>query len=251
MSVTRRDFLTSAAASLSTFVPGVSFGAVNIEIQAVLFDAFPIFDPRPIPSLAEDIFPGKGAELAELWRDRQFEYTWLRSLSHQYQDFWSVTESALLFAAQSLKLELTSAKRDQLMQAYLKLNAWPDVLPTLRSLKAAGIRLGFLSNFTPKMLHSCILHSGLQGSFEKVLSTDDVKTYKPDPRAYQMGVESLGLSRERILFVAFAGWDAAGAKWFGYPTLWANRRQQPVAEMGVLPDAESEDLSGVAKFVRR
>jgi 2-haloacid dehalogenase len=123
-------------------------------------------------------------------------------------------------------------------------------LPTLKALRAAGVRLAFLSNFTTQMLTSCMERSALQGMFEHVLSTDQVKTYKPDPRAYQMGVEAFGLPREQMAFVAFAGWDAAGAKWFGYPTFWVNRRHQLAPEMGVLPDVQADDLSGLVKFVR-
>jgi 2-haloacid dehalogenase len=100
------------------------------------------------------------------------------------------------------------------------------------------------------MLDACIKSSGLEGQFQHVLSTDSVKTYKPDARAYQIGIDALHLKREEVVFVAFAGWDAAGAKWFGYPTFWANRRHQPAAEMGVRPDVTADDLTGLMNFVR-
>jgi len=219
-------------------------------VKAVLFDAFPIFDPRPIAALAEELFPGDGAEFSDLWRDRQFEYCWLRTVGNTYRDFWQVTEEALVFAAQNLQLDLATEKRSRLMDSYLALKPWPDVVPVLDSLKNAGIRLGFLSNFTAKMLDACIKASGLDGRFEHVLSTDALKTYKPDPRAYAMGGEVFGLKREEIVFVAFAGWDATGAKWFGYPTYWANRRRQSAAEMGVAPDRNANDLSGLMSFVQ-
>jgi 2-haloacid dehalogenase len=251
MTTQRREFLKLAAGT-AVFAPAArwSFADTGSEIKAVLFDAFPVFNPGPIFARVEELFPGKGMELGELWRNRQFEYTWLRSLAQRYENFWDVTESALVFAAQTLKIDLTAEKRDRLMQAYLELKPWPEVLPALKSLKAAGLRLAFLSNFTHRMLDSCIQASGLQGMFEHVLSTDDVKTYKPDPRAYQMGLDAFGFSRGQTAFVAFAGWDAAGAKWFGYPTFWANRRGQPAAEMGVQPDVNAADLSGLLKFVR-
>src|SRR5262249_48811598 len=154
-------------------------------------------------------------------------------LSHRYTDFWKVTEDSLLFAAKTLRLDLNPEKRNRLMNAYLELKAWPDVAPTLRAFKATGVRLAFLSNFTPKMLEAGIRNSDLEGVFETLLSTDRVKTYKPDPRAYQMGMDAFKLKREEILFVAFAGWDAAGAKWFGYPTFWLNRLRVPEEEFGV------------------
>jgi len=221
-----------------------------MRVKAVVFDAFPIVDPRPVAALAEELFPGHGAEFSDLWRDRQFEYCWLRTVGKNYQDFWQVTEEALVFAAQNLQLDLTAEKRNRLMDSYLVLKPWPDVVAVLDSLKNAGIRLGFLSNFTAKMLDACIKASGLDGRFEHVLSTDALKTYKPDPRAYAIGVEAFGLKREEIVFVAFAGWDAAGSKWFGYPTYWANRRRQSAAEMGVAPNRTANDLSGLMSFVQ-
>ena len=246
----RRKFLSMSATAAGSFLaPRLAFGTGSRRIKAVLFDAFPIFDPRSILALAEELVPGRGNELASLWRDRQFEYCWLRIVSGQYEDFWQVTESALQFAITSLKLELTADKRTRLMNAYLEKKPWPDVIPALRSLKDSGLRLAFLSNFTRKMLDSCIQSSGLQGLFDHVLSTDVVKSYKPDRRAYQMGLDAFGLPRDQIAFAAFAGWDVAGAKWFGYPTFWVNRLEQ-VPEMGVAPDDESKDLSGLLRFVR-
>jgi len=135
------------------------------------------------------------------------------------------------------------------MQAYLKLKIWPDVEPALKVLRNSNFRLGFLSNLTPKMLNAGISNSGLDGMFEQVLSTDRVKAYKPDPRAYQIGLDAFGLSREEILFVAFAGWDAAGAKSFGYPTFWANRMNLPAEELGIVPDAVGRDLSDLARWI--
>jgi 2-haloacid dehalogenase len=148
-----------------------------------------------------------------------------------------------------LKLSLPADKRDQLMAAYLELKAWPDVPAALLSLRNAGIRLALLSNATSEILQAGIDNSGLQGMFEDVLSTDRLGVYKPDPRAYQMAVEAFGLRRENIGFVAFAGWDVAGAKWFGYPTFWANRLSAPVEEMGVVPDASAATLAELLAFV--
>ena len=225
--------------------------APKSKIKAVAFDAFPIFDPRPVFALAEKLFPGKGADFCNDWRARQFEYTWLRSMSHTYADFWQVTGDALTFAAKKQKLELSVEKRNQLMDAYLALKPWPDALPALRSLQKAGIRLVLLSNFTQPMLEANIKSSGLQGIFEQSLSTDKLKTYKPDPRSYQMAMDALGLQRDEILFVAFAGWDAAGTKAFGYRTLWVNRLNLPAEELGAVPDATAATLSGLERLVNQ
>jgi len=169
-------------------------------------------------------------------RTRQFEYAWLRTLSGRYTDFWRVTEDGLVFAAKALQVELTPEKRSRLMDSYLKLGCWPDVPAALSSLKKAGMGLAFLSNLTAAMLEAGIRNSHLDGVFDHVLSTDRVKVYKPDPRAYQMAVDAFGFPRDQILFAAFAGWDAAGAKAFGYPTFWVNRQNQPAEELGLVPD---------------
>lgn len=253
MPLNRREFLNLAAAGLVTGLMASSplaRAATSSKIKAIAFDAFPIFDPRPVFALAEQLFPGKGAELSNAWRTRQFEYQWLRALSGRYADFWQATEDALVFSGELLKLDLTPDKRKQLMDAYLGLKAWPDVQPALQSLKEAGIRLAFLSNATSKILDAGIKNSGLDGVFEHVLSTDKIKTYKPDPRAYQMAIDAFNLKREEILFVPFAGWDAAGAKSFGYTTFWVNRLNLPVERLGVVPDAVGQNLTDLVSFVK-
>jgi len=213
------------------------------NIKAVAFDGFPILDPRPVFALVNELYPEKGVELGNLWRDRQFEYTWLRTLSKRYVDFRRVTDDALVFAAKALRVELTPEKHTRLMQAYLNLRCWPDVPDALRSLKKAGIRIAFLSNLTAGMLEAGIRNSQLENLFDHVLSTDRVKAYKPDSRAYQMGPDVFGLKTDQILFAAYAGWDAAGAKTFGYPTFWVNRQNQPSEELGATPDAIGGNLN--------
>ncbi len=249
MPISRSEFLAGSVATGVLMSSPSVLAAPKSKIKAIAFDAFPIFDPRPIFALAEELFPGKGGDLSSAWRTRQFEYTWLRSMSHHYADFWKVTEDALVFAAKTLPIELTPEKRARLMQAYLELKTWPDVVPALTSLREAGIRLAFLSKFTPTMLNAGIKNSHLHGMFEHILSTDRVKTYKPAPRAYQMGMDAFRLKREEILFVAYAGWDAAGAKWFGYPTFWANRAHLPAEQLDIAPDAIGANLTDLVKFV--
>ena len=135
------------------------------------------------------------------------------------------------------------------MQAYLEIKAWPDVPPALKLLKDAGVRMAILSNFTAPMLDRAVKNSGLENIFEPHLSTDRVSAYKPDPRAYQMGVDAFGLSRQEIAFVAFGGWDAAGARSYGYPTFWVNRMSLPQEELGVGPDAIGGNLDHLVEFV--
>ena len=219
------------------------------SIRAIAFDAFPVFDPRPVTRLAESLFPGRGAELSNIWRARQFEYQWLRALAGRYADFWQTAEDSLALAGELLGLDLTSENRAALLQAYSDLVVWPDAPTALRSLKEAGVRLAFLSNMTARSLEAGIARAGLGDVFEHVLSTDDIRTYKPHPRAYRMAMEAWDLAREDILFVAFAGWDVAGAKWFGYPTFWLNRLDAPHEVLGAAPDAVGRDLADLLSFV--
>jgi 2-haloacid dehalogenase len=246
----RRKFLGRLAASglaLQGFANKAASARSNIG--AVAFDGFPILDPRPVFALVDQLYPERGVELSNVWRARQFEYTWLRTLSRRYSDFWQVTDDALVFAAKAVKVELTPENHASLMEAYLKLQCWPDVPAALSSLKKAGIRLAFLSNLTARMLDAGIRNSRLDGVFDHVLSTDLVNAFKPDPRAYQMGIDALGLGADRILFAAFAGWDAVGAKSFGYPTFWVNRQNQPGEELGVAPDATGANLNDLVEFL--
>lgn len=252
MSMDRRRFLDLAAAGVVANAFGSALRGAESpppRFKAVAFDAFPIFDPRPIAGLTETLFPGRGAELVGAWRTRQFEYQWLRALGGRYEDFWRTTEDALVYASAQLGLDLTPEKRDRLMQAHLEWTAWPDAPAALAALKDAGVRLAFLSNMTAKMLESGIRHAKLDGLFEHVLSTDRIRTYKPDPRAYRLAIDAFGLERREILFVSFAGWDAAGARWFGYSTYWNNRLGLPPEELGVRPDATARDLSDLPRFV--
>jgi 2-haloacid dehalogenase len=250
MLIDRRGFMrragTVAAAAYSGAFPTRLFA--QPAAKAILFDAFPIFDLAPVGAVTEQLFPGKGKELAALWRSRQFEYQWLRVLSHSYADFWTITEDSLVFACDSLKLPLADNARTRLMQAYLKLRAWPDVPKALQSLKQRGVRLGFLSNMTKVMLEANIRSAGLNGMFDDVISSDQIRSYKPDARVYELGLDVLKLQREEILFVAFAGWDAAGATTFGYPTFWCNRTHAPPERLGVAPrfvGSTLDDLSRV------
>ena len=245
MAVNRRKFVALAAAGLA--LPAAR--ASTRPIKAIAFDGFPITDPRPVFAKADELFPDKGRALSEAWRTRLFEYTWLRTLGGHYVDFWHITEASLVFAAKATSIDLTPGQRDTLMQTWLGLKAWPDATPALKQLKAEGIRMAFLANLTAPMLDAVVKNSGLEDFFEPHLSTDRVKVFKPDPRAYQMGPDAFKLPKEEIAFAAFAGWDAAGAKWFGYPTFWVNRARTPVEELDATPDGIGTGMADLVKFV--
>jgi 2-haloacid dehalogenase len=253
----RRAFLAGAGALASVFgaqaraVEGSSARAraTPRRIRAIAFDAFPLIDPTPIATRVRAMFPEKADALLNSWRTRQFEYAWLRTLGGAYTDFWQTTRDALVFAATSVGLPLTDAGRDELMQTYRELKMWPDVRAGLDILGQAGVRIAFLSNFTAAMLDAAVKNSDLHGYFEAHLTTDRVRAFKPDPRAYSMGPKAFGLEREAIAFCAAAGWDAAGAKWFGYPTFWLNRSNQAAEELGVTADAVGAGMQDLLKFV--
>jgi 2-haloacid dehalogenase len=170
-------------------------------------------------------------------------------VGNQYADFWQVTEDALHYAATSMKLSLTDDQRTKLMDIYRTLPVWPDVPDRLADVRRRGIRMAFLSDFTAAMLDANLELAKLREFFEPHLTTDRVRAYKPSPRAYQMGCDAFGLRREEIAFAAFGAWDAVGAKWFGYPTVWVNRANVPAEELGAHPDVVTPDLSGLIEFV--
>jgi 2-haloacid dehalogenase len=222
---------------------------VNRAFKAVAFDYFVIFDPNSIVPEVEKVFPGKGAEFAKLWRGKQFEYGFLRSITGRHADFFKVTEDALIYTAETMKVDLSLEARRRLLDAYLTLQPWPDAVAALRKLKAAGVRIITIANFSGKMLRANAEHAGISDLFDNLLSTEVNGTYKPDPRAYALGLKRLKLKKNEIVFVAFGGWDAYGAKTFGYTTYWVNRFDLPTEELGIVPDKTSKDLQGLLDFV--
>jgi 2-haloacid dehalogenase len=219
------------------------------RFKAVAFDYFVIFDPNSVIPEAEKVFPGKGEAFAKLWRGKQFDYGFLRSITGRYADFFKVTEDALVYAAAMMKVDLTPQARQQLLNAYLTLKPWPDAVAALRQLKAAGVRIITIANFSGKMLRANAEHAGITDLFDDLLSTEVNATYKPDPRAYALGLKRLRLRKNEIVFAAFGGWDAYGAKSFGYTTYWVNRFDLPTEELGVKPDGTSNDIQGLLDFV--
>ena len=219
------------------------------DIKAIGFDAFTICSPFSVDAVSEENVPDKGAQLASAWRTRIFEYCWQRTLNRTYVDFWQVLDDALTFAFKAAKTELKPDGRAKLMDAFLQLKPWPDSAEALQSMRKAGIRLAYVSNLTSKMIDTVSQDAGIAGYFEHVLSTDRVKAYKTDPRAYKMAEEAFKLPRKSIVFAAFGGWDAAGAKSFGLNTFWVNRAGAPMEELGVEPDATGTTLIELARYV--
>jgi len=248
----RRAFIAGSAGAFfaGTGEPATAAHAQpRRPIRAVLFDAFALFDPRPVRAAAERVYPEKGAMLVQAWRTRQFEYQWLRALGDRYVDFWQATEDSLAFAAREVGLTLTPEKQSQLMAPYTDLAEWSDVAEVLPKIERLGMTLGILSNMTGSMLESGLAKAKLRDLFPHVISTDRVRSYKPARPAYQLGVHTLGLQQSEILFVAFAGWDAAGAVWFGYPTYWLNRLGSVTEELDAAPLGTGADLQSLFTFL--
>jgi len=176
------------------------------------------------------------ASVSALWRQKQLEYSWLRSLMGRHADFWQVTGDALDFALESHGIE-DGALRERLMTLYLELAAYPDVVPTLERLRAAGMTTAILSNGTPAMLEAAVGSAGLGTLLDQVLSIEDVGVYKPDPRVYRLAVERLGVAAEAIAFVSTNAWDAAGAAAFGFRVAWMNRFGARMERLGSAPAA--------------
>jgi len=201
------------------------------RIDALVFDAYgTLFDVHSVVAACDRRFPGRGRELSQAWRAKQLEYTWLRSLMGRYRDFWGVTGDALGWACRSLGLDVPDAVRRELLDAYLRLDLFPEVRGALAAL--GGRPLAILSNGSPEMLGAVVRHAGLERTFAAVLSVDAVRTYKPHPSVYELAPARLAVARERIGFVSSNGWDVAGAATFGLVPFWVNRAGAPPEELG-------------------
>jgi 2-haloacid dehalogenase len=223
-----------------------------MSIQAILFDAYgTLFDVYSIAALAERLFPGQGKALAEQWRDKQIEYTRLRTLSNTYKPFWEVTQDALVFCCRKLGIELTLAAQTQLMGQYAKLQPFAENLAVLQALKADGLKLAILSNGNPEMIDAAVNAAGMDGLFTQILSAHSVQKFKTAPEVYQLGPDMLGVAAKDTLFVSSNGWDVCGANWFGYRTFWVNRTNAPMEELGVTPNGEGRTLDDLHRFIQQ
>jgi 2-haloacid dehalogenase len=217
--------------------------------KAVLFDAYgTLFDVYSVALLAEQLFPGHGERLAVLWRDKQIDYTRLLSMSGRYRPFWDLTRAGLRWAAQRLGLALDAATEDRLMNQYRHLSAFPENREVLAELQRRGVPTGILSNGDPEMLQVAIKSAGLAEHLQHVLSVHGVQRYKTDPAAYALGPAALKLAAREILFVSSNGWDAIGATWFGYTTLWVNRAGLPLEALDTEPTRTGSSLRDVLDF---
>jgi 2-haloacid dehalogenase len=210
-----------------------------MTVDALVFDAYgTLYDVHSVAQRCEGFFPGAGARLSQLWRAKQLEYTWLRSLMRRYAPFSTVTREALAYACQALSLELGVAQMEALLAEYNMLSTFPEVTGALQTLK---LPKAILSNGSPDMLEPLVRHSGLR--LDAVLSVDEAKVFKPAPQVYELAVRRLAVRKERIGFVSSNGWDAAGAKSFGFQVFWINRAGAPLERLPFGPDRVISSLA--------
>lgn len=200
-----------------------------------MFDAYgTLFDIHSVVERAGSGITGNLEALSQLWRQKQLEFTWLLALMDRYQDFWHVTGAALRTALEQLNIEANELQAGQLLSAYLAPTVFLDAKIALDALY--DFPRAILSNGSPSMLEAAVRNNGLETYFSAIISVDQVKTYKPSPRVYQLGPQTLGLPAQDILFVSSNAWDVAGAKAFGYGVCWCNRSRRPMDQLGLAPD---------------
>jgi 2-haloacid dehalogenase len=227
-------------------------------IRVVVFDAYgTLFDVYSIGALVEQLYPGQGAAVSALWRDKQIEYTRLITLSdphgvagsRHYQSFWELTRRSLRYTLARLKLAHSAASEDALMRQYAQLTAFPENLGVLQALREKGVRTAILSNGSPDMLASAVQSAGMAGLLDQVISIDEVRLFKTAPESYGLVRKYFPVAPDEVLFVSSNAWDVLGATWFGFTTLWVNRQGLPQECIGPPPSAVAADLSGVLRLV--
>lgn len=218
-------------------------------IRACVFDAYgTLFDVNAAAANAREALGPAWQPLAEIWRNKQLQYTWLRSLMDRHADFWQVTEDALDFALASLKID-DQVLRRRLLDLYLELDAYPEVKDVLGRLGTLGVSRAILSNGSPRMLAAAVRSAGLDAAFDAVLSVEAAGVFKPSARVYQLAVDRFKVRPADICFISSNGWDAFAAKAFGFRVLWCNRSGQPVERMPEAPDGEMRSLAELPDWI--
>lgn len=224
-----------------------------MSITTCVFDAYgTLFDVTAAARAAaaepgRETFASKAAELANIWRSKQLQYSWLRAVSDTHTDFWRVTQDGLDFAMEAVGLD-DPELRERLLALYWELAAYPEVPQVLADLRAGGLKTAILSNGSPDMLAGAVASAAIGDLLDAVLSVEDVGIFKPDARVYDMVGKHFGTTPEQVLFVSSNGWDAAAASGFGFTTLWVNRAGDPMDRLPWRPQHIAADLTGVPKF---
>jgi 2-haloacid dehalogenase len=220
------------------------------NFRGIVFDLYgTLYNVQSVAGICDQAYPGKGAAMAQLWRQKQLEYTWLRSLMERYVNFETVTDDALRFTCAALELPLEADMARVLADQYLRLEPHPDTTDALHRLKDAGIPLAIISNGSHKSIAHVVNHSGMGWAFDELISAEDVQVFKPHPKMYELAERRMGHAREHILYVSANGWDASAASLAGYPVCWINRNLGPFDVLGATPMVATEDLGAMADWV--
>jgi len=223
----------------------------SMVTKVCVFDAYgTLFDVGAAARIAagekgRDALAAKASELAEHWRQKQLQYTWLRAITDQHIDFWSVTQDGLDWALEKTGLSDDMELRERLLALYWELRAYKEVPFVLAHLKAAGLRTAILSNGAPEMLEGAVSSAGITTYLDATLSVEDVGVFKPDSKVYQMVLDRFECSKDEVLFVSSNGWDVAGASKFGFQTVWVNRTGEPMDRLFAEPQHILSDLSEI------
>jgi len=235
---------------LDIAAPDAAICSMSGKIAGVVFDAYgTLFDVYAVEARLEALFPGRGRAIALRWRDKQIDYSRLRTLSGRYVDFWELTADALDYACEFERVALSGAARDELLGVYERLPAHPEVPAALRALHGRALPLGVLSNGNESMLRKALAAAGIEDLFAHVLSVERVRKFKTAPEAYQLGPDAFGAPVQNLVFVSSNGWDAAGAAWFGYRAFWINRAGAPLERLGVAPEGMGRTMDDLPGFL--
>jgi 2-haloacid dehalogenase len=217
-------------------------------VKALAFDAYgTLFDVFSVTALCEQLYPGKGNQLAQIWRAKQLQY----SLMGRHRDFWGLTEDGLVWATKNLQLDLTADKKKQLMEAYLSLPAFPDVKPGLEALKKQGVKLAILSNGEPKMLEAAAKSAGIRDLLDDIISVEEVRIFKVSPRVYNLAPERMKVTNPELGFISANSWDINGAASAGLNTFWIQRSAAEVPEeLGFQASAIVKAITDLAPLLR-
>jgi len=259
MSNNRREFMKLSAATAA--VTGTAWIATPAAAQtagqfkgvkALAFDAYgTLFDVFSVTELCEQLFPGKGNQLAQSWRFKQLQYSMMRSLMGRHRDFWGLTEDGLVWASKNHKVDLTIDKKKQLMDAYLSLTAFQDVKPGLQALKKQGLKLAILSNGEPKMLEAVAKSAGIRDVLDEIISVEEVKIFKPSNRVYWLATERLKVNNPALGLVSANNWDGCGAVSAGLRTFWIQRTTAEVPEeLGFRVDVTVKAITELPELLR-
>jgi 2-haloacid dehalogenase len=233
--------------SLVKNVSSNSTEGINL-IKSIVFDAYgTLFDVNAVSIVSEQRFPGNGNIISRVWRQKQLEYTWLLSLMGRYEDFEKVNQDALRFTLNKLGKSVIKTDLDALLSSYLSLPPHSEIKDALRAL--GSLPKMILSDGTESMLRQIVDNARLTSYFDKILSADMVKEYKPAPKVYKLAVSATAVPKEEILFVSSNGWDVAGAKSFGFQVVWVNRSKKPIEELGQHPDYIVSNLMELAGII--